>query len=304
MNKIRSAIYIGILLLLFAGIIFDHFQGDLVAQALANVPLLKQFVSVSMPQAPASTTPFAVTGTSTTVIVSTSTPSDPTKSNSITATDIITLTNMERATVANLPPLKENVLLDAAAETKLKNLFDEQYFAHISPSGVGPGDLAIQAGYNYIVEGENLAEGDFISAQELMDAWMASPGHRANILNVRYMDIGVAVGRGMYQGREVWMAVQEFGKPLSSCPVISSVLRQSIIASQTEASKLSQQLDTIKQTLLTTATGTPEENSVYNQIAQHYNNDVGTYNIVVTRLKSDITVYNQEVESFNACVNG
>ena len=54
---------------------------------------------------------------------------------------------------------------------------------------------------------------------------MASPGHRANILNSRFIDIGVAVKEGEYQGKETWLAVQEFGEPLSDCPSPSTDLR-------------------------------------------------------------------------------
>ncbi len=306
MHKIRSIIYISILGLLLAGIIVDHIEGPVLTRALARVPIVGALWGTPTNFAPASTTPIELAATSTNAATAnaTSTATALAKSSVITATEIIVLTNMERANVAGLPPLQENVLLDAAAAIKLNDLFKEQYFAHISPSGVGPGDLAIEAGYNYVVEGENLAEGDFMSTQNLMDAWMASPGHRANILNDRYTNIGVAVGKGMYKGQEVWMAVQEFGKPLSSCPQIDSRLRQAIVANQTKATDLSQQLDSIKQALIATATGTPNENSTYNQIAQHYNDDVDIYNGVVTRLKAEIAVYNQQVEAFNACVNG
>ncbi len=290
--------------LLLAGAIMAHFEGTSIEDVLAYAILLSHPASFSSAPLSTSTVSTEVMATSTTATTSPFVFSNTTdKSNIISATAIIDLTNMERATVANLPPLKENVLLDAAAEMKLNDMFNNQYFAHISPSGVGPGDLALKAGYNYVVEGENLAEGDFTSATNLLNAWMASPGHRANILNVRYINIGVAVRQGMYQGQEVWMAVQEFGKPLSSCPVISAVLHQEIITNQTKATSLSQQLNTIKQELMTTATGTPEENSVYNQIAQDYNGDVTIYNAVVARLKVEIPTYNDEVQAFNACVN-
>ena len=60
--------------------------------------------------------------------------------------------------------------------------------------------------------------GNFKNDQDLVSAWLNSPGHRANILNTRFTEIGTAVLKGFYEGREVWMAVQEFGLPLSSCP--------------------------------------------------------------------------------------
>ena len=308
MNKTRRIVYISIFTLLLGGALLDYFQGQDIADALANVPGLGNIIASSVVYTSVSTT---TNSTNLPGVQATSTPaatvplnSNQSASRVITTIQIFTLTNVERSTVAGLPPLKENALLDVAAETKLKDMFAKQYFAHISPSGVGPGDLAEQAGYSYVVEGENLAEGNFLNAQNLLDAWMASPGHRANILNTRYTDIGVAVGEGMYQGQEVWMAVQEFGKPLSSCPVVDVNLHQAIITNQMKTTELSQELNTIKQALIATATGTPNENVSYNQIANHYNDDVDIYNSVVIRLKAEIAAYNQQVDAFNLCING
>lgn len=308
MNKTRRIVYISIILLLLGGVLLDYFQGQDIADALANIPGLGNIIAMSYVYTPVSTTTDATNllGAQATSTLDATLPvnSNQSASRVITTIQIVTLTNVERSTVAGLPPLKENALLDVAAEKKLKDMFAKQYFAHISPSGIGPGNLAEQAGYSYVVEGENLAEGDFLNAQNLLDAWMASPGHRANILNTRYTDIGVAVGEGMYQGQEVWMAVQEFGKPLSSCPTVDVNLHQAIIANQTKATELSQELNAIKQALIATATGTPDENVTYNQIANHYNDDVNIYNGVVIRLKAEIAVYNQQVDALNLCING
>src|SRR6185369_15716694 len=120
---------------------------------------------------------------------------------------------------SGLPALKENALLDKAAKKKLDDMFAQQYFEHINPQGKGPSDLAKSVGYDYIAIGENLALGNFKNDAELVQAWMDSPGHRANILNKQYTEIGVAVGQGTYEGKKTWLAVQEFGRPTSSCPV-------------------------------------------------------------------------------------
>ena len=63
-----------------------------------------------------------------------------------------------------------------------------------------------------------------------MTAWMNSPGHRANILNPHFQEIGVAVGKGMYEGHETWIAVQSFGMPLSACPASDANLKIKIDA--------------------------------------------------------------------------
>jgi uncharacterized protein YkwD len=85
------------------------------------------------------------------------------------------------------------------------------YFAHISPDGETPGDQILAAGYQPLLCGENIASG-YSSAREVVRAWMASPSHRANILERRFRDIGLAYTEA--PGTEsgvLW--VQEFGEP-------------------------------------------------------------------------------------------
>ena len=97
-------------------------------------------------------------------------------------------------------------------------MFLKQYFEHNSPSGITPADLVTSVGYKYKVTGENLALGDFKDEKDLVDAWMNSPGHKANILNVDYTEIGVASGLQKYRDwGTTWMSVQEFGKPMPVC---------------------------------------------------------------------------------------
>jgi uncharacterized protein YkwD len=100
----------------------------------------------------------------------------------LTVTGTIYWTNQQRGQ-NNLPALKENLKLTQAAQLKVKDMFDKQYFEHISPQGVGPAGLAETVGYDYIAIGENLALGNFKDDQALVEAWMNSPGHRANILS-------------------------------------------------------------------------------------------------------------------------
>lgn len=140
---------------------------------------------------------------------------------------IIQYTNVERLK-GGLGTVKINSRLSASAGNKLQDIFKQQYFEHLSPSGLGVSDLAKQAGYDYVIVGENLALGSFGSNQALIAAWMASPGHRANIMDPRYQDIGVAVGRGMFQGSMQWVAVQHFGKPLAACVHLDPTLKANI----------------------------------------------------------------------------
>lgn len=163
------------------------------------------------------------------------------------AKGVIADTNKERATHGNLPALKENATLDDIATLRLDDMFKHQYFSHFSPTGESALTVASSVGYNHIALGENLAEGMFKGDQGLLDAWMASPGHRANILDTHYTEIGVAVRRGMFQGHEVWIAVQEFGKPASACPAPPDpALKAAIANAQSSSVAMATQIKTLK----------------------------------------------------------
>lgn len=133
-------------------------------------------------------------------------------SSAITSSNIIELTNQSRAG-SNLSPLTESSALDQAAQAKADDMLSKQYFEHVSPSGETPWDFIANAKYNYIIAGENLAI-NYYSAEGVEQAWMNSPGHRANILNNNFENIGIGVSQGQYQGVSAIFVVQMFGTPL------------------------------------------------------------------------------------------
>lgn len=117
------------------------------------------------------------------------------------ATQVVTLVNQERAK-AGLAPLKTtNETLKKVALDKAKDMYNNNYFDHTSPTYGSPFDMMKQYGVTYRAAGENIAKGQR-TPQEVMTAWMNSPGHKANILNASFTTIGVAYYNG------VW--VQEF----------------------------------------------------------------------------------------------
>jgi uncharacterized protein YkwD len=130
---------------------------------------------------------------------------------SISASDLLTDTNTQRVN-ASLPGLKVNAALSAAAFSKAKDMFANNYWAHVSPAGVTPWKWLGDAGYNYDVAGENLAK-NYPTAQATVDAWMASPTHRANMLKPTYQDIGFAVVDGTLDGRPTTLVVAYYGTP-------------------------------------------------------------------------------------------
>ncbi|MNP03408.1 Cysteine-rich secretory protein family protein [compost metagenome] len=78
------------------------------------------------------------------------------------------------------------------AMAKAKDMYDNNYFDHQSPTYGSPFDMMKAFGISYSSAGENIAKGQK-SAEEVMNQWMNSPGHRANILNSSFTEIGIAL---------------------------------------------------------------------------------------------------------------
>lgn len=217
----------------------------------------------------------------------------------LTKAGIISETNKQR--LANgLKALTENKLLDSAAQAKARDMFDKQYFEHVSPSGVGPDGLAKKYGYDYILIGENLILGIFSGDKEAVDDWMNSPGHRANILNARYTEIGVGVMEGNFDGQTVWIGVQEFGLPASVCPSPSAVLKKDIESIQSQLDVLSNSITALKKEINDMS---PKSGDKYKNAVSEYNNMVEKYNELTDGIKSMIADYNRQVNQFNICIN-
>jgi uncharacterized protein YkwD len=216
----------------------------------------------------------------------------------LTRAGVIAWTNHQRADNGGLAPLKEQGQLDAAALAKAQDMLANQYFEHISLSGAGPDTLAKNVGYQYILIGENLALGNYDGDAGLVQAWMDSLGHRANILNARFQDIGVAVLKGTFEGRVTWLAVQEFGLPLASCPSPNKSIKSQIQANQTQLDSTLTVVNTSRQALENMS----RRNPAYNDAVSAYNALIAQYNALVATTKQLISTYNSQVAQFNQCV--
>ena len=102
---------------------------------------------------------------------------------------VVNLVNSERA-AQGLTALQKDSRLAALAQQKAEDMAKNQYFSHTSPTYGSAFDMLKAAGYSYKTAGENIAMGQK-SAASVMDGWMHSPGHRANILHTSYEKIGV-----------------------------------------------------------------------------------------------------------------
>jgi uncharacterized protein YkwD len=114
--------------------------------------------------------------------------------NEINTANVIALMNEYRA-AEGLPPLREDPRVTKAAEDRMRHMEELGYWSHQAPDGMSPFIWLAARDYTYRLAGENLANG-FETARVLVESWMESPGHRANILARQYEDVGIAVIEG------------------------------------------------------------------------------------------------------------
>jgi len=206
-----------------------------------------------------------------------------------------------------LPPLREDETLSSAAEAKLDHMFSREYFAHDAPSGEGVDFWLDRSGYKHVAVGENLALGNYEDDAQLVQGWMNSQGHRENILNPLFTEIGVAVGRGEFEGADTWMAVQIFAKPESACPHIDQSLKNQIEQLQEELEELEYHLNEMRARLekeRPAGRATRRELADYNELVNEYNRLVAKQNELADSLRQKIDVYNRQVSGFNECAGG
>lgn len=127
----------------------------------------------------------------------------------ISPSEVIRLINEQRAG-QGLGPLVENGVLSQAALAKGTDMLNKDYWAHVSPEGTEPWAFLTTVGYTYRFAGENLAR-DFSNPTSAVDAWMASPSHKENIMSAKYKETGVAVIEGDLGGVDTTLIVQFFG---------------------------------------------------------------------------------------------
>ncbi|SHF54657.1 CAP domain-containing protein [Ornithinibacillus halophilus] len=121
------------------------------------------------------------------------------KSPSTFEEQVAQLVNQERAK-HGLSALKHRADIKNVAEKKAMDMINSNYFSHTSPNYGSPFDMLKTFGISYRTAGENIAKGQK-TPQEVMNAWMNSSGHRANILKPEFDSIGV----GYHQGAWVQM---------------------------------------------------------------------------------------------------
>ncbi len=154
----------------------------------------------------------------------------------ISVGDISTLSNQQR-TSAGLAPLSYSAQLTSAAYSKANHMIALNYWSHNGPDGSTPWTFINASGYLYTSAGENLAK-DYSSSSGVVNGWMASPGHRTNLMNASYKDVGYAVVNGNLLGSPTTLVVAMYGTPqatTSPASVTQNTTTSSGTASQQSA---------------------------------------------------------------------
>jgi uncharacterized protein YkwD len=155
---------------------------------------------------PKTTTPSAIAKTTTTPKPKTTTPSSSPKATATASgatARVVELVNAERIK-AGCSPLTVNATLTKAAQSHSDDMAAHGTMSHTGSDGSSPGDRLTRAGYVWSSYGENVAYG-YATPEQVMAGWMSSPGHKANILNCSFKEIGV----GLAQPNNYW--TQDFG---------------------------------------------------------------------------------------------
>jgi len=134
------------------------------------------------------------------------------QASNISVSELVADTNAERAKQGR-EYLSLNTELNEAAYAKAQDMFANDYWAHTSPNGTTPWKWLADEKYNYNSAGENLAK-NYPDAQATVDAWMASPSHRENMLKANYKEVGFAVVDGTLNDKPTTLVVAYYGEPL------------------------------------------------------------------------------------------
>lgn len=134
----------------------------------------------------------------------------------IDASSVVAQSNSQRA-ANGVGNLSLNSQLSAAAQAKANDMAAKDYWSHVSPGGTTPAQVIANSGYAYTSAGENLAYG-FDTTTDVINAWMNSPDHRANLLNGSFKDVGIGMANAAnYQNSgPQTIVVAEYGDPVEA----------------------------------------------------------------------------------------
>ena len=229
--------------------------------------------------------------------------------------ELVRHTNAYR-TAQGLPPLTMNPLLNKAALARAIDMQTHGYFDHQNPmTGLGPAEAIAATGYSARTATENIANGTWSSNQALVQVWIDSPSHRANILDPEVREIGMALvqdHRVASGCRFVRLyAVQLFGRPLSDCGKLPSedehaalmAIEERLESLHTQLRAMQIELDDM-QAQIERAESRMQANQWIqqrNQRVTDFNHLVAASNQVQETLAERVDAFNAAIAEFNAC---
>ncbi|MFZ2593938.1 MAG: CAP domain-containing protein [Minisyncoccia bacterium] len=151
----------------------------------------------------------------------------------ILPTVLVYETNLERSK-NNLSMVEMDNELNLAAQYKADDMAAKSYFAHVSPDGKTPWYWLDLSGYQYVYAGENLAA-NFDESTDVVNAWIASPTHHANLIKPQYTKMGIGIARGKLNGADTTFVVQLFTTPKTSpASALARAVTPSVVAEASE----------------------------------------------------------------------
>jgi uncharacterized protein YkwD len=194
----------GLLTLLFALLAIQPWRAEVLAAGSKHfLPLIgmRMGANISQPTTTPTSSPTTPTTTTPPTQAPTTAPTTPPATSPVVAggqqpaqaAELLQLINSERAKLASCPPLVAQTQLRAAAEAHSADMALRNFFSHIAPEPrTTPLDRVEATGYAGARTGENIATGQNTAAK-VFDAWMASSGHKRNMLNCSYSEVGIAL---------------------------------------------------------------------------------------------------------------
>ncbi len=235
-------------------------------------------------------------------------------SEKLDAPHIIKLTNEYRLSLG-LTPLRENFQLTHAAEYRANDMISNRYYAHVNPTtGEGPGEAIEDVNYRYRTYAENIAMGNWQSNRHLVDGWINSPGHRANIVNPNIREIGVAIVKDNITplgDPPVYYGVQLFASPMPDCSSPSEADKALLQEMQRKNDDIWKRVNTKKSEIeqLQLRINREQNNNTKNRMISDYNREVSAYNSLVSQakgtqesLKLVVQSYNNKINEYNTCM--
>ena len=218
----------------------------------------------------------------------------------LTSANIIWFTNYYRVQ-NNVATLALASALHSSAQAKTADMFTYHYFDHTRPSNhkITFSYFINLEKYHFLKAGENLAQGNFSTSKQVVDAWMNSPEHKKNILDPAYTQIGVAVEKGILGGKSTTLITEHFGEPASACPTISQTTKTAIATLQNQLKKTQADIAT-KQATIEKGDSALDPN--YNSLVDDYNALVASYDASVKQMGNLVALYNGQVKSFDNCL--